>query len=401
MKIAKLNGRSLHPALVAFLFVVVCALTTMTFAQQNLVYIDGNIITTGQNAVIGLVNDGTGHLTPLPGSPFLTGGTGVGPAANGADAQWDSDQEVVINPEGTLLFAVNGHSNNFAVFDLNSDGTLTPITGSPFASGGPQPASFGYKDNALGAAVSMMVVVNKDADPLQTPTAPNYTTFTVSSSGVPTLNAGSTFTLPVGAAPGQALIRRGAPTGFFGVEFMSGKISSYKLNRSGILTTTNSLTVPGPKPVDVGAVLHPTVRGLYLALPGDQQIAVYSYNTTGTLRFLRTVANSGNTVCWLAVNAAGTRLYSSEPVSGTISVYDLTNPKIPVQLQHLAVSGTGATPAHMRLDPTGNFLYVLDRLAVLHVLNVNTDGTVTENLTPYNLGLPTGTVPLGLAVLIK
>lgn len=391
----------LRLTLVASLFALMCALSTTAFAQQNLVYIDSNITTSGQNAVIGLVNDGTGHLTPLPGSPFLTGGTGVGPGAGGTDETWDSDQEVVINPEGTLLFAVNGDSNNFAVFNLKSDGTLAAIAGSPFASGGSQPASFGYKDNALGGGTSMMVVVNKAADPLQAPAAPSYTTFTVNSAGVPTLNAGSSFTLPTGAAPGQAIIRRGAPTGFFGVEFMAGKISSYKLNRAGIATTTNSLTVPGPKPVDVGAVLHPTVKGLYLALPGDAEIAVYSYNSSGALTFLRTVANQGMSVCWLAVNAAGTRLYSSEPLSSSISVYDLTNPKVPVQLQHMTLSGTGATPAHMRLDPTGQFLYVLDRLGVLHVLNVNSDGTVTENLTPYSLGLPSGTVPLGLAVLSK
>jgi hypothetical protein len=375
-----------------------CALGATAFAQKNLVYIDGNITTANQNAVIGLVNDGTGKLTPLPGSPFLTGGTGVGPAGNGTDAQWDSDQEVAINPEGTLLFAVNGHTNNFGVFNLNSDGTLSAISGSPFASNGPQPASFGYKDNGLGGGTSMMVVVNKDADPLQTQTAPNYTTFSVSSSGVPTFNTGSTFTLAAGTAPSQALIRHNTPTGFIGVEFMSGKISSYKVNRAGVLTTTNSLAAPGN---DVGAVLHPTVRGLYLALPGNAEIAVYSYNVTGTLRFLTTVANQGLSVCWLAVNAAGTRLYSAEPKSSSISVYDITNPKLPVQLQHLTVSGTGAIPTHLRLDPTGLFLYVLDRLGVLHVLNVASDGTVMENLTPFNLGLPSGTVPLGLAVLMK
>jgi hypothetical protein len=387
--------------LAALLCVFVGALTTATFAQQNLVYIDGNITATGQNAVIGLVNDGTGHLTPLPGSPFLTGGTGVGPAPGGGDAQWDSDQEVVINPAGTLLFAVNGNSNNISAFNLNADGTLSAVAGSPFASGGTQPASIGYKDNALGNGSSMMVLVNKDADPLQTQTAPNYTTFTVTAGGVPTINSGSTFTLPVGAAPGQALIRRSTPTGFFGVEFMAGKLSSYKLNRLGLLSTTNSLSVPGPTPVDVGAVLHPTVKGLYLALPADHEIAVYSYDSTGKLTFLRTVANQGLAVCWLTVNAAGTRLYSSEPLSSSISVYDLTNAKKPVQLQHITVSGTGATPAHMRLDPTEQFLYVLDRLGVLHVFNVASDGTVTENLTPFNLGLPSGTVPLGLAVLSK
>ncbi len=140
---------------------------------------------------------------------------------------------------------------------------------------------------------------------------------------------------------------------------------------------------------------------MYLTLPADHQVQVYGYDTTGKLASVGSATNQGLAVCWAAVNATGTRLYTSETASGTISVYDLTNTKAPVQLQHMAVSGTGALPTHMKVDPTGQFLYVLDRLGVLHVLNIAADGTVTENLTPYNLGLPSGTVPLGVQVLMK
>jgi len=398
MTVAQLTRRFLLVAALATLTMALCA--SPALAQKNLVYINGNIAVSGQNAVIVLVNDGTGHLTPLAGSPFLTGGTGVGIPPSG-DADWDSDGEVAINAAGTLLYAVNGDSNNIAAFKLNSDGSLTTITGSPFASGGPQPASIAYKDNALGNGSSEMVVVNKDSDPLQTPTAPNYTTFTVGAGGVPTLNTGSTFTLPVGASPAMALIRRGATTGFIGIEFMAGTVSSYKLTRAGIMSVTNSVTMPGPTPVGVGAVLHPTVKGLYLTLPADHQVQVYGYDSTGKLGSVGSAQNQGLAVCWDAVNATGTRLYTSETASGTISVYDLTNTKKPVQLQHMAVSGTGALPTHMKVDPTGQFLYVLDRLGLLHVLNIASDGTVTESLTPYNLGLPSGTVPLGVQVLMK
>ena len=398
MTVAQLTRRFVLVAALATLTIALCA--TPAFAQKNLVYINGNIAVSGQNAVIVLVNDGTGHMTPLAGSPFLTGGTGVGIPPAG-DADWDSDGEVAINAAGTLLYAVNGDSNNIAAFKLNSDGSLTTITGSPFASGGPQPASIAYKDNALGNGSSEMVVVNKDSDPLQTPTAPNYTTFTVGAGGVPTLNAGSTFTLPVGASPAMALIRRGATTGFFGIEFMAGTVSSYKLTRAGIMSVTNSVAMPGPTPVGVGAVLHPTIKGIYLTLPADHQVEVYGYDATGKIGAVGSAQNQGLAVCWDAINAAGTRLYTSETASGTISTYDLTNTKKPVQLQHMAVSGTGALPDHMKVDPTGQFLYVLDRLGVLHVLNIAADGTVSENLTPYNLGLPAGTVPLGIQVLMK
>ncbi len=398
MTVAQLTRRFLMVAALATLTIALCA--TSALAQKNLIYINGNIAVSGQNAVVVLVNDGTGHLTPLAGSPFLTGGTGVGIPPAG-DADWDSDGEVAINAAGTLLYAVNGNSNTIAAFKLNSDGSLTTITGSPFASGGPQPASIAYKDNALGNGSSEMVVVNKDSDPLQTPTAPNYTTFTVGAGGVPTLNAGSTFTLPAGASPAMALIRRGATTGFIGIEFMAGTVSSYKLTRTGIMSVTNSVAMPGPTPVGVGAVLHPTIKGMYLTLPADHQVQAYGYDATGKIGAVGSAQNQGLAVCWDSINATGTRLYTSETASGTISVYDLTNTKKPVQLQHMAVSGTGALPTHMKVDPTGQFLYVLDRLGLLHVLNIATDGTVTENLTPYSLGLPSGTVPLGVQVLMK
>ena len=245
MTVANLTRRFSLVTTFAALTIALCA--TSAFAQKNLVYINGNIASSGQNAVIVLVNDGAGNLTPLAGSPFLTGGTGVGTPPAG-DADWDSDGEVAINAAGTLLYAVNGNSNTIAAFKINSDGSLTTLRGSPYASGGPQPASIAYKDNALGGGVSEMVVVNKDSDPLQTPTAPNYTTFTVGAGGVPHLNSGSAYTLPVGSSPSMALIRRGAATGFIGIEFMAGTISSYRLTRQGIMSVTNSLALPGPTP---------------------------------------------------------------------------------------------------------------------------------------------------------
>ena len=397
MAIANSKGRFVLATMVAIALLV---FTLSAAAQQNLIYINANITTTNQNGVIALVNDGAGNLSALPGSPFLTGGTGVGPAPGGTDAQWDSDQEVTINPAGSLLFAVNGHSNTVASFTINADGTLTANAGSPFASGGTQPASIGYRDNALGNGVSMMVVVNKDSDPLQTQTNPNYTAFSVSTAGKLGKSALS-FALPAGSSPAQALFRPTGPVQFFGLEFMKETITSYSLNRAGAMTVVNSLTPPGSTPVVVGGVAIPNVRGFYIGLPAQHQVGVYSYNSTGTMSFVREVNNTGMAICWLSVNAAGTRLYSSETASGTISVYDTTTTTNPKLLQHLSVSGTGALPTHSKVDPTGKFLYVLDRVGVLHIFDIAADGTVAENHTPFNLGLPAGTVPLGVSVLMK
>src|SRR5215467_14310123 len=128
-------------------------------AQTNAVYLNANIGTVSNaNVVLGYSNDGLGNLTPLPGSPYLTGGTGSAPAAgNSLGLQTDDDQQVIINNAGTLLGTVNGFSNTVSMFTINSDASLTLASGSPTNSGGPQPVSIGLLDGILGNGSSYMV----------------------------------------------------------------------------------------------------------------------------------------------------------------------------------------------------------------------------------------------------
>jgi hypothetical protein len=369
-----------------------------TFAAPSYVYINANINIPGQNAVIALQNDGAGNLTPVAGSPFATGGTGVagvGDLLN--DIQWDSDYELVINAHGNLLFAVNGHSNDFSGFTVNADGSLILIPGSPFSSHGTEPASIGYKDNPDGTA--MMIMANKDSDPFQTQTAPNFTTFQVDSTGVPTWNSNSILTLPAGSSPWQFLMS-GKSKSFFSILFTGDAIYSCRLSRTGQITVTSSL------PTDAengGGALNPRTNALYVTVPVPRLVNALSYDARYNVSLVESVNTPGHAPCWATTNRAGTRLYISETPSGTLSAYDLTDPLAPVLLQHLTLKGNVKPyPEHLRFDPTETFLYVLNRHGKLHVLDVAADGTLTENHTPFNLGLPDGTVPpLGLAVLRK
>jgi DNA-binding beta-propeller fold protein YncE len=56
------------------------------------------------------INSSTGALTPLTGSPFATG---VGP------------NEVVVHPNGQVLFTADQNDSAVARFNINADGTLT------------------------------------------------------------------------------------------------------------------------------------------------------------------------------------------------------------------------------------------------------------------------------------
>src|SRR5579872_782500 len=106
----------------------------------KIVYVLSNDYHDNANAVLAYRRKPDGTLAPLPGSPFLTHGAGLGNPQEilGPD---DTDDPLIVSPDGRYLLAVNGGSNTVAVFIINHDGSLTSVAGSPFASGGQTPCS--------------------------------------------------------------------------------------------------------------------------------------------------------------------------------------------------------------------------------------------------------------------
>ena len=103
------------------------------------VYLDGN--TTGVNTIAGFVRNANGSLTPLPGSPFAAGGAGL--------AGIPSQDAVKFADHGRYLLAVDAGSNQISVLRVGWDGSLTPVPDSPFASGGVEPNSIAVHGNRV------------------------------------------------------------------------------------------------------------------------------------------------------------------------------------------------------------------------------------------------------------
>ena len=100
------------------------------------------------------------------------------------------------------------------------------------------------------------------------------------------------------------------------------------------------------------------------------------------------------------MNAAGTRLYSCESVTNTLTVYDTTDALNPVQIGHLTLNATDGPVINIGLDPTETFLYALAGHGV-HTLNVDADGVLSETVGPVVLPLSMRDHPFGLAVIRK
>ena len=379
---------------ICFSFIAATLILNASRAQgaQSYVYVESNIGSVpGQNSVYAFANDGLGNLVGLAGSPYLSGGTGVSVPGS---SELNADQEVTANAAGTALYAVNGHTNSIAGFAVNGDGTLTSLPGSPYASGGQDPVS-------IGLFGSFVVVANKNFDPNQDidGDVPNYTTFSVKRDGSLRQNPGSTFDLAAASGPSQALVY-GRSHLVFGLELFTSRIASYRYDRNGLLSEVSSIGPTTTNGAFLGESVHPRQRVLYAGLLQTNELGVYRFDPTGAISFARAVPNEGIDICWLRMNSTGTRLYSSESVTNTLTVYDTTDALNPVQIQHLTLNVHDGFVINIELDPTGDFLYAVAGHGI-HTLNVDADGLLNQSVAPVILPTANTDTPIGLAVIRK
>jgi hypothetical protein len=95
-------------------------------AQPNFLYINNDA--SSNNTVSAYSVNHAGVPTELPGSPFATGGSGT----TGPGIQFNPPQ---ITTARHFLYAANDFDSNIAAFEIEHDGTLETVTGSPFAAG--------------------------------------------------------------------------------------------------------------------------------------------------------------------------------------------------------------------------------------------------------------------------
>ena len=377
---------------------------------KEIVYVENN--DTNQNAILAYVNNGDGQLQQLPGSPFYAGGTGFRYNVQQVHAN-ASDNEIIISNDRKFLLAVNSGSNTIAVFNIHSDGTLSPVPGSPFPSGGVFPVS-------LAQWQQYIYVANKNKFPLQNgyPT-PNYIALRLETDGSLTSVPGARADLPTNYSPTQVLVSRNNPF-LFGAEFVNN-ISHYTINSNGSLGSLGTAYVPA---ADVyGLCQHPVSDILYAGFPQEGKTAVYDINpTTGALTY-KTSVSSGNGASTMRSNSAGDRLYVLDSYDNAVSVLNTSNAEAPTVLSRLALKNPGP-PYYVHgaawtssecyslgLSSNEKFLYVVsqninfDNIPAatgnnnwFHILSVQSDGALTEPDSAIQLPVGSRIQPGGVAV---
>lgn len=368
-------------------------------SKRDFVYVSSN---KEANSIIAYSRDEDGELDFI--GEFPTGGKGVSDTSLKL-GPFDSDQDVITNGEHTLLFAVNSGSDTIAVFHIKKDGKLETVSGSPFSSHGTMPVG-------LGLSRETLVIVNKAMDAARpTQNKPNYVSVNVSPDGELESSPISSVPAPVGSSPTQPDMAAGNRL-VFDAQFLGGHLQSFSVEPNGAIIPADSQVLPDSEFADtnmphapLGLATHPALPILYVGFVTINRLAVYTFNASGDLEFVRTVRNSGKAICWLRTNADGTRIYAVNTADSSVSVYDNTRPLKPVEIQYLKLKGVG-NPFQPALDSRGEYLYVLTQRAdptiplgqgnTLHVLRIKRDGRLTEDGSPVKIPVPDGVRPQGI-----
>ena len=232
------------------------------------------------NAVLAYTRGADGALTLL--GTFPTDGIGAGPSfAFGNNA---SDRNLVLGDGGSTLYAVNGGSDSVAAFQVNRDGSLITIPGSPISSLGTDPTS-------VGVSGSTLLVANTAQDPNRPELSqPDYASLSLRRSGgflygIPR----SVFATDIGSTPSQVLF---SPDGkvALGNNFVGGTLLSFAVRESGRLIQTGEQGLPlglfepsGAAPDPLGLEVHPSRPVLYVGFPFISQLGIYRYDRQGRL----------------------------------------------------------------------------------------------------------------------
>jgi 6-phosphogluconolactonase len=337
----------------------------------------------GPNSIAGFDRHADGSLTPMVGSPFNTGGRGLG-AGLGSQGSLQS------SPDGRFLLAVDAGSNQISVLRVTANGTPVPV-GAPVPSGGVEPVSIAI--NRFG----LVYVANVGNG------GSNYSGFLLTPTGRLIPLPYATYPVPEGSGVGDVFFN---PTGdhLVGTRDNPSLIDSFTVNFNGSLRAASGSPFPAQSLGPIGSEFRPSDPSeLYVsnahAGTGLGTVSAFHVSGRGVLSSIGNspVADGQTAPCWIEITHDGKYLFAINTGSGNLSRYQIKPNGSLVLLGTTAFNnGTGAVDA--RLSPDGRFLSVTGgRGLIVSTFAVN-GGNLSE-IASSPVGLPAGTSPMGLVVL--
>jgi len=362
-----------------FLLMAFCTLPSM--AQGTFVYTNNDRTPNTISAFSAAAN---GALSPIPGSPFTTGGNGAG---GGIFASNRITTAVVKN----FLYAGNSGSNNVSAFSIDPvTGVLTSVPGSPFATGG---VADGSGMSLTGTPDDKFLIVANGA-------SMNITVFSVAVNGALSPVAGSPFAS--GAAGALASAKVTSDGKFLAVTSVPGSISMFNISATGALTP-----VPGPPTPDTGAAgidCNCASTQLYVALNSvaNSRVDVFDIGLNGSLsRITGSPFNGPGENSNVAVlSPDDSKLFVSAQVSNSVTVFNVASGGALSVVAGSPFPVPGAVfPSGMATNQAGTLLYTAASNNLINGFGIGATGALTSVPgSPFSNGFSGDSGLLSLAV---
>jgi 6-phosphogluconolactonase len=345
------------------------------------VYVNDN--TSVVDTIAGFDRHADGSLTPIPGSPFATGGAGTG-------ATLASQGALQISDDGRYLLAVDAGSNEISVLRIEHDGALRQIHGGTVLSGGLEPVSI--------AVHGRLVYVANGGDG-----GSNYTGFTLNGGGRLRPLAASTVPLPDGSEPGDVLFNY-TGRNLLGVRVNTSLIDSFAVNGDGRLEAAPGSPFAAQGAGPFGSEFRPTnpsqvfVSNAHNGV-GNGTVSSFDVSADGSLGSIdgSPFPDLQTAPCWVEISHDGQFLFAVNTGSDSISRYAIGSDGALALLGSTPLGGGVSTPFDTRLAPDGGTLWVLDTGSAT-VSGFAVSGGSLAELPSSPTPLPAGATAFGIVV---
>jgi 6-phosphogluconolactonase len=350
------------------------------------VYVNDNAA--GTNTIAAFDRYANGALTPEAGSPFATGGAGLG-------AGTGSQGALEVTPDGRYLLAVDAGSNQISVLRIRPDGSLSPVAGGPVSSHGIEPVSVAI---SRWGSRDLVYVANAGDG------GANYTGFILNRFGQLRHLGGSTVSVPDGSVLGDVLFNA-TGTVLAGTRVGTQLVDSFNVGRNGLLYAAPGSPFAAQGPGPIGSEFSP-VRPNQLFVSNahgganNGTVSAFSVSRDGVLSSIGSspFADNQTAPCWVEVTHDGRFLFTSNTAVPSISRYSIAADGSLTLLGSTPLSATTEKgPVDLRLSPSGKTLYVVDSGSQAISSFSVSGGSLTE-LTSSPIALPAGTSPVGIVV---
>ena len=92
-------------------------------------------------------------------------------------------------------------------------------------------------------------------------------------------------------------------------------------------------------PLLLGLAQNPNQNIIYAGLTGAADVGVFTFDDSGNLTLVDTVATAGKGPCWTTVSADGKFLYTADTGTNSVGVFSLADPLHPKQIQEFVLGG--------------------------------------------------------------